>query len=214
MEHAQTSNESYPATPEEIRRNEILEAAAVVFGEKGFQRATMKDIAAKAGIVPGTIYLYFKNKRDLLIAIADQLIYQPVGQTFSQGEEMTSEELLAALLQERLRFSRDNRDLLKALIPEIWTDPELQERFFSQIIGPVLAGGAAILGEKIADSSLRECRMDIVVPAIAGSIVILSAFRSVAPQHLLAGVSDGEIIAELTKLYLHGLAPEDAEPAE
>ncbi|MCK4472718.1 MAG: helix-turn-helix transcriptional regulator, partial [Anaerolineae bacterium] len=65
----------------ERRRDIILEAAAAVFAERGYQRATMKEVAAHAGIAPGTIYLYFKNKRDLLLAIADHLITQPVDQT-------------------------------------------------------------------------------------------------------------------------------------
>ena len=200
--------------PQETRRREILDAAAAVFGEKGFQRATMKDIAARAGIVPGTIYLYFQNKRDLLIAIADQLIFRPVGQTFLELDDLSAEEFLTALVRERMQFARDNGGFLKALVPEIWTDAELQERFFTQIVGPVLAGGAAYLEDKIGAGRLRECRMDIVVSAIAGSIIMLSAFRAMIPTHLLAGVSDEEIVAELTCLYLHGLAPDHEEPAE
>ena len=214
MNSVQLPAETHEEDPQEVRRREILEAAAAVFGDKGFQRATMKEIAAKAGVAPGTIYLYFENKRDLLIAIADQLISQPLGQTFSNADEIETEQLLAALLRERMQFARDNRDLLRALLPEIWTDTVLQERFFQQIVGPVLAGGAAYMGEKIASGELRACRMEIAGTAIAGSIIILSAFRALVPQHLLAGVSDDDIISELTQLYLHGLLPHSTEPAE
>ena len=54
------------------RRTEILEAAAVVFAEKGYQRATVKEIADRAGIAPGTIYLYFSGKHEILSAIINE----------------------------------------------------------------------------------------------------------------------------------------------
>lgn len=48
-----------------LRKNEILNAAKEVFLEKGFTCATIEDIAKKAELSPGTIYLYFKSKDDL-----------------------------------------------------------------------------------------------------------------------------------------------------
>ena len=49
----------------EARRNQILDAAAAVFAEKGFHRATTKEIAKTAGVSEGTIYNYFASKADL-----------------------------------------------------------------------------------------------------------------------------------------------------
>ena len=57
----------------EERTRQIIEAATLVFAQKGFDRATMDDIAAAAGINKATIYLYFKNKDALIIAIAEQI---------------------------------------------------------------------------------------------------------------------------------------------
>mgnify|MGYP000557278214 CR=1 FL=1 len=45
----------------------ILEAAAKIFAEKGFHQSTISQIAKKAGVADGTIYLYFKNKDDVLV---------------------------------------------------------------------------------------------------------------------------------------------------
>src|SRR5919107_3191422 len=55
------------------RREQILEAATRVFAEKGFRRATTRDVARTAGVSEGTIYNYFKNKDALLMAILDRL---------------------------------------------------------------------------------------------------------------------------------------------
>jgi len=196
-----------PRDPGEVRRAQILEAAASVFAEKGYQRATMKEIAARAGVAPGTIYLYFKSKRDLLLAIADRLIAQPVDEALAQAARLDAEGYIAAIMRNRIRFARQNSDFLQALIPEIWTDPELQERFFTQIVGPIFASGARYLQMQVEAGRLRPCRVEVVIPAVAGSIIILATLRALAPGQLLPSISDDELVEELTQLYLYGLQP-------
>lgn len=54
------------------KRALITEAATEVFAEKGFHQARVSDIARRAGVADGTIYLYFKNKEDLLLSIFEE----------------------------------------------------------------------------------------------------------------------------------------------
>ena len=54
----------------EKRRQQILAAAKKVFSEKGYSKATMEDIANKAELSPGTLYLYFKNKEELYASLS------------------------------------------------------------------------------------------------------------------------------------------------
>ena len=54
------------------RKNEILDAAARIFAEKGYANATTKEIAEAADIAEGTLYNYFGGKRELLLAVAHQ----------------------------------------------------------------------------------------------------------------------------------------------
>ena len=58
------------------RTAEIIQAATAVFAEKGFDGATMEDIADAVGINKATIYLYFESKDALIRAIAEQLFAQ------------------------------------------------------------------------------------------------------------------------------------------
>ena len=57
------------AREKELRRNEIIDAAERVFFSKGRMNATMDDVAAEAELSKGTLYLYFKNKDELFLAI-------------------------------------------------------------------------------------------------------------------------------------------------
>jgi AcrR family transcriptional regulator len=55
--------------PRERRENDIIVAATAVFAEHGYENAAMTEIAARAGVVEGTIYKYFLSKRDLLLEV-------------------------------------------------------------------------------------------------------------------------------------------------
>src|SRR5210317_1467052 len=55
------------------RTSQIIAAAEEVFSKKGFSAARMDDIAEETGLSKGTLYLYFKSKDDLIIAILDRI---------------------------------------------------------------------------------------------------------------------------------------------
>ncbi|MBF0230587.1 MAG: TetR/AcrR family transcriptional regulator [Desulfamplus sp.] len=58
----------------EQRRKQIMEAARKVFSAKGFNRATMEEIAGEAELSPGTLYLYFKNKEELHTSLSIDIL--------------------------------------------------------------------------------------------------------------------------------------------
>src|SRR5947208_7449216 len=57
----------------EIRKNQILDAATTVFVRSGFQHARMDDIVEESGLSKGTLYWYFKSKEDIINAILRRL---------------------------------------------------------------------------------------------------------------------------------------------
>ena len=70
---ARSSGGSVPAranVPD--KREAILRAATAVFAEKGYFNSKVADIARAAGVADGTVYLYFKNKDDILHSIFDR----------------------------------------------------------------------------------------------------------------------------------------------
>lgn len=197
----------------QARRDQIIGAAAEVFAEKGYERATVKEVAARAEIAPGTIYLYFKNKHDLLLAIADRLIGQALIQTQDQITRIDADEYIAAIQRNTLLFVRQNRSLLQALITEVWTDDMLQEQLFAQILTPVFRAGIQILDSQIEQGNARPCQTEIVVATIAGSLVVLSVLRALAPESFLAEFSDDEVVEELSRLFASGLKIDSQEEA-
>ena len=57
----------------EERKDQIMNAAEEVFSQKGFSNARMDDIAEETGLSKGTVYLYYKSKDDLIIAILNRI---------------------------------------------------------------------------------------------------------------------------------------------
>lgn len=64
----------------EERREQILNAAAVVFAQRGFHAARMDDVAAEAGVSKGTLYWYFEGKDDLIQSLLDRMLAQELAQ--------------------------------------------------------------------------------------------------------------------------------------
>jgi AcrR family transcriptional regulator len=74
----------------EKRQQQILEAARTVFAEHGFEAARMDDIAQQSGLAKGTLYLYYKNKDDLIVGLLTKLFSELLAhlQTLVEAEPM------------------------------------------------------------------------------------------------------------------------------
>src|SRR5215510_15771340 len=94
-----------------VRRTQILDAATRVFASKGFNRATIRDVAQDAGVADGTIYNYFSNKTDLLFGLLDRLNdseRRPA--SLALAEEAPFSDYFRAYLRERVEALWSNAD--------------------------------------------------------------------------------------------------------
>lgn len=99
------------------RREEIVQAAEHVFFNKGFDLSTMDDIAEEAELSKGTLYLYFKSKEDLHMAVARNSIRLLKSVTLKATEgEGTALEKLGRMGRAVVAFSRSDPDRMKAIM--------------------------------------------------------------------------------------------------
>ena len=98
----------------------IIQAATRVFASKGFYNAKVADVAREADVADGTIYLYFKNKDDLLISIFEHSM-----DTFIQSVQKTLEEVsdpvekLHRFIRLHLELVQNNQDIAQVLQIEL-----------------------------------------------------------------------------------------------
>jgi AcrR family transcriptional regulator len=97
------------ATPEEQarRRREIVEAAYAVFAQRGYHATTIGDIAAQMGTGNGTIYHYFKGKREILDQVIDYAVERFVGAAMGVMRVATTSDELLDLFQDTVRLVYD-----------------------------------------------------------------------------------------------------------
>jgi AcrR family transcriptional regulator len=123
----------------ELRRQHILEAAARVFGERGFRGATVHDVAEAAGVADGTIYNVFANKADLLLSLLDPLAAQTTGTPLAQPASADTGALLEGLFRDRWNaFTPEMLAILRVVLSEALIDPEVRAAFLERIIEPAL----------------------------------------------------------------------------
>lgn len=164
----------------DARPGEIVEAGLREFAEKGFAAARLEDIAARAGIVKGTIYRYFENK-EALFREAVRLRVLPILQ---EADEMVArypgptDELLRGLLQAiYARFvASDTKVLMRIIIAEGQRFPDIPAYYHREMI----TKGEALLRKIIArgiergefrESAVRDYPAIIVAPALAAAIL-------------------------------------------
>lgn len=86
----------------EEKRAHIVTAARMVFADKGYQAATIKDILLKAGISNGALFVYFPSKRDILLHIIDEnlgLFHARIEDIINESHRYEREDVLIMLLE-------------------------------------------------------------------------------------------------------------------
>jgi TetR/AcrR family fatty acid metabolism transcriptional regulator len=100
----------------DFRTEEIVRAARRVIAEAGFDVASMERIAHEAGISKGTIYLYFRNKEELLAHVADHGFRELMERAkLATARERGTEAKLAGLLRAALEHTSENREIFRVL---------------------------------------------------------------------------------------------------
>ncbi len=103
----------------EFRCLEIIEAARRVFAAKGFNNATMDDIAETAGVAKGTVYLYFPSKREVFLETFRQgtvALQEEVAR--NMAAEQDTEAKIRSFIRTRLDYSERNRDFIRIYYTE------------------------------------------------------------------------------------------------
>ncbi|MDD5506296.1 MAG: TetR/AcrR family transcriptional regulator [Candidatus Omnitrophica bacterium] len=102
-----------------LRRTDILNAATRVFAEKGYHKATVSDIAKQAEYAVGTIYLYFKDKQALYLALTEEKIGELIRRIKERIENAHgSLEKIKALIEGEFAYFEENEDFFRIYFSE------------------------------------------------------------------------------------------------
>ena len=194
----------------EDRRQQIIDGALAVFSEKGFEKATNKDIAEAAGIgSPGLIYHYFKDKSDLFRQVLEQRA--PVLQLIARGDaimDLPPREALT-LFGNAFIESIENRtaiSMFKLILSEAVRHPLVAEMFNK--VGPGRGFGflTRYLVHQMDIGALRRADPGAAVRCFVGPLIAYVITREVFRQPDAATLNPETMVATLVETFLHGMS--------
>lgn len=170
----------------DARPPEILEAALAVFAQKGFAATRLDDIAAKAGITKGTIYLYFDSKQALFEALARQSIGAQIDQVKAHLDQFpgSSSELLRFVLTTMGQFitTSDRIVLPRLVLAEAANFPELAKFWREEIIARGLSLMTGIIERGIARGEFREVEPQHAARLCVAPMLMIILWRTTFAQ--------------------------------
>ena len=121
----------------------ILQAALEEFSAKGFAATRLDDVAARAGITKGTIYLYFPSKEDLFVATLREKVRPILDhlRILAADPDMSAMEVLrnhVALVADHVVEDGCGRDIMRILLAEGHRFPAVVDHWSAEILNPIM----------------------------------------------------------------------------
>jgi TetR/AcrR family transcriptional regulator len=194
----------------EARPQELLDAALGLFVEKGFAATRIEEVALRAGVSKGTLYLYYPSKEELLKAVISHYLSARIaeGAALAAQHAGSASDLLRGILVEwwgRL-YESPAAGVFKLVITEVRNFPEIGEFYARHVIEPAHQLVSGVVAQGIARGEFRAVNVDHAVHSLVLPLVMICLHR-----HSL-GACPGEwhldgsaFIAQHVHLVLEGL---------
>lgn len=195
----------------EARPDELLDAALAVFTEKGFAGARMEDIAARAGLSKGAVYLYFPSKLALFEALIRRAV-QPLTDGALTGiaehAEDPIEALVAVLRSIGAALSRPGAMAVpKLILREAPAAPEVAAFYRQAVMDRVMPVVIGLLRRGVAEGRIRPVDPELTLRSIMGPVILHLLLDEVFGVRPTEGQDMQALVENHLSILLAGLDP-------
>ena len=190
------------------RADEILTAAIEVFGEVGFARAKLDDVAKKAGVSKGTLYLYFDSKEELFRRLPERLVpCFAAAEQFVRESQVSAREMLEWFIRRSWDAIRQPEmvRIARLVHAELANFPELARFYIDAVILRNRSLLNQILKRGAASGEFRPVPHDFVLRAVPSLLVhgamYQRGFGALDPHAL----DDEQFVEGVLDLVMHGV---------
>jgi TetR/AcrR family fatty acid metabolism transcriptional regulator len=194
------------------KRERILRAAVEVFARKGFYATRVSEIAKAAGVADGTIYLYFKNKDDVLISIFEDRITKLIAVLRREIDEADGfEDKLRRVVELQLGLLEGQRDLAEVITVNLRQSSRLLKQYAQPLFTEYLEVIAGVIAEGQREGVVRE---DVSPRVVARGL--WGALDGLALTWALGGAKPGKpeslrrAASQIASVFLDGVRNERA----
>lgn len=200
----------------QARPQELLDAALDLFVEKGFAATRSEEVAARAGVAKGTLYLYYPSKEELLKAVIQSSLGAQISSaadTVAQYQGASATLLVDVVSDWWLRvFDSPTSGVFKIVITEVRNFPEIADYYRQQVVEPGNQLIGRILERGLARGEFRPMDVRSTVLSLVMPMVMLCLHKHslgacLPPESF---VDPRAFIRQHIALVLHGLLPRDA----
>ena len=200
----------------QARPAEILDAALNVFAEKGFAAARMEDIAARAGVTKGTIYLYFPSKEEVFKSLARQHVGDTLRDAIAQARNYQGSvrdflAMMLAIMTAKIE-SGQVAVLPKIIIGESGNFPELARFWREEVIDKAMGMLSGVIAKGIERGEIRDLPAgvppDYVARLCIAPVVMSIIWRTVIAPTDKVPFDYRKFLALHLDVLMRGLAPE------
>lgn len=168
------------------RPGEIVAAALELFGERGFSATRLDDVAHRAGVTKGTVYLYFKNKKALFRAVLREFILPELERVEDEVAAYggNTQDLVRVLVRQWWRTVGETRlcGIPKLVIAEAKNFPDLARFFVDQVVRRGRRLFASVIARGIERGEFRRCDVNHAARVLLAPMVFAAIWeRSLRP---------------------------------
>ncbi len=193
------------------KRDRITEAAISVFAQKGYGSARVADVAKKAGVADGTIYLYFRNKEDLLLSIFEEKMGKVIDELSDALEGVDCpKDRVRVYAEQHFRQLQENPELAQVFQVEL----RQSHRFLREYRPEKLWEYLDVFASAVEDGKTRGIFGADVNPFIA-KWAFFGALDELSIQWVLARKRDRfdleHAATQVVEMFLRGITATDSK---
>jgi len=205
-------DESLPEEEISKRQWDILDAATKIFAEKGYAGSRTSDIAKEANVAEGTIFRYFKTKKDLLVGLLMPLMvkfFRPL--MFKSMERIMENEkkesinlVLKNIMMDRMNLLKRNTPLVKTIMVESIYHPELLEPLQKEVLPKMIPIVDKFFKENIESGNLRYIDPRLMTRSLISLLAGFSVLTSLFPE-VFTSQGDEKEIEGIVDILINGI---------
>lgn len=201
----------------EHRPGQIIDAALEVFGKKGLAKTRLEDIAVRAGVSKGTIYLYFENKEALFKEMIRETSIAAIERGEQRPDSGSPAEQLRAVMERYWEFVRTPAfsTIHRLVIGELHQFPDLARFYADEVIARGMRLISGIIRRGIDAGEFRETDPSAAARMLVALFVMNGVWcdkRDCLP--VLEGRDDERVFADINDFYFSALKPLSASTAQ
>lgn len=186
-------------------QDKVILAAQKIFGEKGYHASTTKEISEEAGLSEGTIFRYFKTKKDLLIGVVAPVIEKTAENLIKANEENDINTVLENIAKNRLKYFKKVFPVMKIILFEGQIDNTFRQKVFQEITHVVVKRLEKLFEKKIAQGELKEVDVNTLAKTFMSFVIGMAIVNEISKEDFFLPEGAEAFIPKAIDIFAKGI---------